>query len=153
MESPKRGDLLIKAVQNTNYHLTIYGDGSHMDTWQALDIGAHVNFAGLNENIHYSKSLGIFILISDSEGLPMSAVEAMRAGMPLVLSDVGGCSELISNNGFLVQNNVESIKIAIDLIYQNYGYYSQKSHELFAEKYSLSSDPNYYLDLLKGTKI
>ena len=51
----------------------------------------------------------VFCLISDSEGLPLSAIEAMSCGLPLVLSNVGGCSELIKENGFLVDNSPEEI--------------------------------------------
>ncbi|WFN98160.1 glycosyltransferase [Edwardsiella ictaluri] len=32
----------------------------------------------------------LFALCSDSEGLPMSALEAGSAGVPMLLSDVGG---------------------------------------------------------------
>ncbi|HEY4365964.1 MAG TPA: glycosyltransferase [Steroidobacteraceae bacterium] len=51
----------------------------------------------------------VFCLFSNSEGLPMSALEAHVHAVPLLLSNVGGCAELIHGNGLLVENSVEDI--------------------------------------------
>jgi glycosyltransferase involved in cell wall biosynthesis len=37
----------------------------------------------------------IYVLASNWEGLPISIIEAMRAGLPTVASDVGGNREMI----------------------------------------------------------
>lgn len=48
-------------------------------------------------------SVDIFINTSESEGVPVSIMEAMSYGVPTIAPDVGGISELVSNeNGFLL---------------------------------------------------
>jgi glycosyltransferase involved in cell wall biosynthesis len=46
----------------------------------------------------------VFLLITNWEGFPRSVLEAMRAGLPVVSSDVGGVSESVEpgRTGFLV---------------------------------------------------
>ena len=45
-----------------------------------------------------------FLLISNWEGLPLSILEAMRAGLPVIASHVGGVSEAVvhQKTGWLV---------------------------------------------------
>lgn len=49
----------------------------------------------------------VFVLISKFEGLPISIIEAMFAGLPVISSDVGGVPEIVydQQNGFLIKNN------------------------------------------------
>lgn len=46
----------------------------------------------------------VFVLTSISEALPMSALEAMAMNVPCILTNVGGCSDIVDNevNGFLI---------------------------------------------------
>ncbi|OGF65038.1 MAG: hypothetical protein A2Y62_16540 [Candidatus Fischerbacteria bacterium RBG_13_37_8] len=50
------------------------------------------------------KKSDVFILSSLSEALPVSALEAMAMSVPCILTNVGGCSDIITEgvNGFLV---------------------------------------------------
>lgn len=68
--------------------------------------------AGSRNNVpDYLNSADIFLLLSNYEGLPISLLEAMCMGLPLVASDVGGVCELIEENinGFLVSNDEKEI--------------------------------------------
>lgn len=62
------------------------------------------------------KRADIFALISNFEALPLSIIEAMSAGLPVVATDVGGIPELIEDreNGLLVdKGNVDQIRAAL----------------------------------------
>lgn len=54
--------------------------------------------------------LDIFVLPSISEGLPLSIIEAKAAAKPIVATDVGGVSEVVTDgqNGYLVPPGDES---------------------------------------------
>ena len=145
---PKRIDLLIKATEHLDIELHIVGDGEQKEFLNNI---THKNVFFHGE-INGFKDFGlydIFALISDSEGLPLSALEAMSSGMPLILSDVGGCSELICENGILVNNNINEISNAINFCIENSDILSQKSYELFKNKFNLEVNKSEYLDYYK----
>lgn len=50
-------------------------------------------------------SSDVFVLSSVMEVLPLAALEAMSMGLPCILTDVGGCSEIVKDdyNGYLVK--------------------------------------------------
>ena len=46
----------------------------------------------------------LFINLSDSEGIPVSIMEALSAGIPVLATNVGGTGECVGQeNGFLVE--------------------------------------------------
>jgi glycosyltransferase involved in cell wall biosynthesis len=146
---PKRLDLLIDAVEKIdNVSLTVVGDGPNRNTYKKND---KVEYIGEVKNFNEFYKYDAFTLISDSEGLPMSALEAASAGLPLILSNVGGCSELIKNNGLLVDNTIESIINAINDIKYKYDDYQTGSQEI-KNTFNLNYYKNEYSDLYIGTK-
>lgn len=49
------------------------------------------------------------VSLSSSEGLPLSMMEAISFGIPIISTDVGGCSEIVTNStGFLIPKNVNT---------------------------------------------
>lgn len=56
---------------------------------------------------YYRKNdVDLFISTSESEGLPVSMMETMSYGIPVIAPDVGGISEIVDNNcGYLVTKN------------------------------------------------
>ncbi len=71
----------------------------------APDSFSKIIFFGPTDNIaNILSKTSVFVLSSKFEGLPMTIIEAMAAGIPSVASNVGGISELIidSKSGYLV---------------------------------------------------
>lgn len=89
--------------------LDLIGDGPLRANYEALAKGLgledRVRFLGTRNDVpqllHKSQ---IFILTSRWEGFPRSILEAMRAGMPVVASDVGGVKEAVidGQTGYVV---------------------------------------------------
>jgi len=119
---PKRPDLLIDAVSGFSANdltLTIVGSGPAQTELQA-NAPDNVYFAGEIQEFDQFHRYHALCLISDSEGLPMSALEAKAHGLPLLLSDAGGCHELIDNgNGILCNNTIDSIRQSLNLLITN----------------------------------
>lgn len=114
-EVPKRQDLLLEALAELSdipWHLQLIGDGSlrpNLEQFIATKgltdrvsfLGNQLDVASLLEESH------LFVLLSDWEGLPISIIEAMRAGLPIIATNVGGVNELVSDNenGFLINRD------------------------------------------------
>jgi glycosyltransferase involved in cell wall biosynthesis len=64
----------------------------------ALGLANLVFFTGFQQDVRpYLAAANAFTLTSRNEGLPLSVLEAMAAGLPCVVTDVGGNSEIITD--------------------------------------------------------
>jgi glycosyltransferase involved in cell wall biosynthesis len=89
--------------------LTILGAGPLRPLLEA-EIGRRnltgtVDLAGEVRDVRPTLAHGdVFVLASTSEGMPISVLEAMAAGLPVIASDVGGVHEVVDEGttGFLV---------------------------------------------------
>lgn len=86
------------------------------------DLSANVELIGVIKNIpEFLSESDIFIISSSSEGLPIALLEATISGLPCIVTDVGGCSEIIETvrNGIVVPaNNPKKISEALAIIFQ-----------------------------------
>ena len=54
-----------------------------------------------------------FINLSDSEGIPVSIMEAMSVGLPVIARDVGGNNEIVNSNvGCLLEKNMDTLEMS-----------------------------------------
>jgi glycosyltransferase involved in cell wall biosynthesis len=151
LASPKRPDLLIDAVKLLpNILVDIVGTGPNYSILRnkiEQESITNVRLVGEITNFSSFRDYNIFSLISESEGLPMSVIEAMSCGMPLVLSNIEGCKPLIKSNGILVDNTKESIKDGIIKCISSMKEYSAQSLELFNLEFNLEKNKQKYLTL------
>lgn len=90
-------------------HLLLIGDGpmeAQLRQWAGeLGIAARVHLLGRRTDVpELLTSSDIFALVSDTEGLSCSILEAMSVGLPVVATAVGGNPELVvdGKTGFLI---------------------------------------------------
>jgi glycosyltransferase involved in cell wall biosynthesis len=76
----------------------VWGDGP-MRAELERKFGAHVQFHGLVTDLSPAwSSLGLVVMPSRAEGLPMAALEALAAGVPIVASAVGGLPSVVRHD-------------------------------------------------------
>ncbi len=98
-------------------HLTVMGIGADYNRLQALrdeyGLQDHITLLGNVPNAEVQQHLcaeNIFILMSRNEGLPISILEAMRAGLPVISTKVDGIPEQVDErNGILIEPNIDQL--------------------------------------------
>lgn len=65
----------------------------------SLDLQQHVKFLGFQQMTELLPKVGLLVLSSISEALPLVILEGFAAGVPCVSTDVGSCSQLIHGFG------------------------------------------------------
>lgn len=110
-----------RAFKYTDTKFNIIGGGEERQNLEKLrdELGleSQVNFLGFRENARELLSeMGIFTLTSRSEGLPYVLLEAGLAGLPVIATNVGGISEIITHEetGLLIpKENPEALANAL----------------------------------------
>ena len=93
--------------------LSIFGSGSELNSLQSLvqdlKLESKVHFKGFVEDqdlIEAFNSLDVFVALSRRESFGVSALEAQSCGVPVVVSNVGGLPEVVSDEtGFIVEGD------------------------------------------------
>lgn len=150
---PKAPDLLIDSIKSIHsISLDIIGNGEYMNELkEKYSKYKNIKLLGAVDDFSSYNNYDLFILSSFSEGLPMSGIEAGSAGLPLMLSNVGGCYELIDTekpNGILFDNNKESIQQALKEIMNNYNFYAENAKECI-KNFDIHYSEHEYINLIE----
>ena len=121
---------LVKEIKNIK--LIIAGDGPLKGELECLveklRVSSFVRFLGYEKEIErFLAAIDLFILPSLTEGLPISLLEAMACGRPVIGTKIGGTKEVIEDsiNGILIPPmNVKAISESIKSLY-----YDQESRK------------------------
>ena len=131
----KRVDLIVRAlseIKETKITWVHFGDGPQLElvknlAKELIPKTIKVEFKGRISNQEiiqwYNKyEPSLFINVSTSEGIPVSIMEAMSFGIPVIATNVGGNSEIVnSENGYLLKSDIlpaelaETIKSFVEL--------------------------------------
>ena len=163
MTAPKNYPLMLRVFSELvrrfpECTLTVLGEGELFEDMlrlkSELGLDSSVVFTGVVTNVgEYMAKADCLLMSSDYEGLPLTVLEAMAAGLPIVSTRAGGIADIVieNENGFLsdigdadgLLNNLVKIVNMEDC-----GELSEKSVEL-AENYSIKKCVNGYEKLFE----
>lgn len=126
----KNHQIMIRALSELNNPKISYvhcGQGDLEDELKeladSLGVLKQVQFLGFRSDIRdiYAAS-DLFVFPSFREGLPVSLMEAIASGLPVIVSKIRGNEDLVEENvgGFLFNpNSVDQLVLAIETLYNN----------------------------------
>ena len=146
--------------ERNDVRLTIVGDGvlrTDLETQiSELNLADKVRITGVVSDVeNYLADADIYVASSKFEGLPISMLEAMSAGLPVISTNVGGVHEIIEDgeNGILVASGDKEqyIKALKQLIYNEDMRiaFAKRSKEL-SKKYDEKNTVVGYENLYRG---
>ncbi len=163
----KGHSILIRAAtnivrQNKRVKFLIVGDGPEKEELKQLAEGEGISesviFAGHRDDVPELLLISdIFAQTSHTEGLSCTVIEALGAGLPVVVTDVGGNKEIINNGneGYLVPTTNQTVlEERILALAENDKLRTEKAEnakgtaEKFSSKFMISKYEQLYLNLL-----
>lgn len=161
----KRVDLIVHALaemKESNITWVHFGDGPQMELVKELakdklPENVSFDFKGRvsNQEIlewYAQHNPSVFINVSTTEGIPVSIMEAMSFGIPVIATNVGGTAEIVDDeNGFLISQNptLVEIKIAIEEALGN----SQKSlaaYSTWNDKFNAAKNYSHFVKMIQS---
>ena len=151
-----------KVSDDKSFIFIIIGDGEEKSTIEKNiieNIIDNVKLLGYQKNVNeYLHASDLFLSTSLWEGLPYSLIEATRAGIPIVASDVTGNNEVVfdKHNGYLYQ--ADDIDSAAHLLKElrdsniTLETFGQNSKKVFKEYFMLQGMINKLKEVYSYTK-
>lgn len=112
--------LVLLNQRGLSARVRFFGEGPRMEEIQekaaSLGIDSQVRFEGVTDNVFVPMSQSdLFVLPSRWEGLPMTVIEAMGTGLPVIASDVGGLRDMVEDgkSGILIEPTAQALAQAV----------------------------------------
>lgn len=170
MQESKGSLILLEAAKilkdkNINFHIDFVGkwhnDLSFKDKWLTYyknnKLENYVTYHGAKydkEKNDYFAQANVFVLPTNNDCFPISILEAMSFGTPVLSTNEGAISEIINNNetGMIIEkNNPKDLAFKIDYLLSNEKIrveLGQNSHKKFHETYSVKNFENNFCKIL-----
>lgn len=112
--------------------LTIVGDGEEGESLRRYE-GGNISFVGAvppDRVREYLAQADVLVMNSAFEGVPMTILEALSFGLPVVTTDVGGIGETVAfgRDAEKTDGTAPSIEAAVRKIAGNYAAYAEAAH-------------------------
>jgi len=145
--------------------LLLAGEGPELEKVQGqvhqLNVSPHVRFLGLRKDVpRLLAAADLFLLTSISEGIPLTVIEAMAAGLPVVATRVGGMGEVVQEGttGLLASSGDDAgladhvLKLIADpaLRCRMGEHGRQRVHRVFSQEQMLAGYMKLYQEQLEG---
>ncbi|MCQ2192107.1 MAG: glycosyltransferase family 4 protein [Paludibacteraceae bacterium] len=142
--------------------LTFFGTGEKFERIKEKvnneKLADSIIFKGVDGNVtsHFHE-YDAFILPSLFEGMPITIIEAMAAGLPIIASNVGGIPDIMTNgkDGILINPEKDDIAMALEELANNeelrkqLGEGALKSSKLYTSDQMAKEYVDYYQTLIK----
>ena len=152
----KRIPLLAKAVallKDQPIEWVHFGDGPEMEQIQKIVKDAGISgICQLKGNVpseaimtyYRQNDVSLLVNVSASEGIPVSIMEAMSFGIPVMATNVGGTGEIVHHgrNGILLSEDItaeelaEQIRAFMNMDPDSYAVYRKNAHQTWNEQFS-----------------
>lgn len=155
----KRVKLIALALQYIDFdvHWTHFGHGPLMKEVKESIVGLPSNITvSLKGHVsnhqviafYREHPVDLFINVSESEGIPVSIMEAVSMGIPVLATNVGGVSEIVdSQNGYLIphDSSIEEIAGYLKTFYHSADKNRLRENSRKKWKEKFDADTNYIL--------
>ena len=145
--------------------LLIVGDGSEREKIEGIirdgNLGDCVHMLGTRRDVpRLLRASDTFLMSSIGEGIPLTIIEAMAAGVPVVSTSVGGIPEMVTTGetGFLNDSgDADGLASSIVKLSSDSGLRSriigaarQRAFDVFSREQMLESYAKLYEEMLRG---
>ena len=162
---PKILDALMQ-LKDIEIEWTHFGDGASLEdlkrSAEQLPTNIKVHFPGAVPNekilgIYHTTPYHVFLNVSESEGVPVSIMEAMSFGIPAIATDVGGVSEIVQDqkNGFLLQKEftdsdlADRIRRFYEMSNEEYARYRKSARDDWKENFNAEKNYSDFTDAIR----
>ena len=130
------------AAQFPDTTFVIAGGGDLLDDIKSK-APKNVKVIGWSDSSLMWSAVDVVLSTSDNEGMPIALIEAQLAGLPVVATDVGSCSEVIKSGktGFVVPKDKSELKKALTLLNVDY-----KKRASFGKAAKANSQKHFTVD-------